>query len=153
MNKEIRENYIFKGFGFPVVLPFAIFKENNRGTKYLDMNMEEIKNKVAYGIITYPYAYTGAMLNFIRNYLDFSTIQMAKLLSVVQQTITNWEKKKKNESLNFSDEQRSHLILKLRQYFFNKQEVEIHELILNSKKFKNDLSVEPIVISEFYKLG
>ena len=151
MNKEIRENYVFKGFGLPVILPFAVFRENARGIRYLDIDIEKLKDKVAYSIITYPYAHTGAILSFIRNYLDLSTIQMAEILDVAQQTVTNWEKKK-NKSLNLTEKQRSHLLLKLKQHFFNKKEEEINESILNSKKFSGEIHHEPLVIDELYRV-
>lgn len=153
MNKEIKENYVFNGFGFPIILPFAVFKENSRGIKYLDIDMDDLKDKVAYGVITYPYAYTGAILNFIRNYLDLSTIQMAEVLEVAQQTITNWEKKKKNEALVLTEKQRSKLILKLQQHFFNKKQDEISEAILNSKQSSEEIHSEPLVIEELYRVG
>lgn len=153
MKKEIIENYVFKGFGFPVVLPFAIFRENSRGTKYLDVNMEDLKDKVAYSIITYPYAHTGAIFQFIRNYLDLSTIQMAKCLDVAQQTISNWEKKKKDSPLNLTERQRSKLLLKLRLHFFNKKETEISEAILNSKDSLNEMHKEPLSVDGLYRVG
>ncbi|MAZ50016.1 MAG: hypothetical protein CME65_15750 [Halobacteriovoraceae bacterium] len=153
MKKEIIENYVFKGFGFPVVLPFAVFKENSRGTRYLDMDMNELKDKVAYRIITYPYAYTGAILKFTRSYLDLSTIQMAEILEVAQQTISNWEKKKVDEPLNLSEKQRSKLLLKLQQHFFNKKEEEINDAILSSRESVNEVHSEPMVIDELYHVG
>jgi len=153
MKKEIKENFVFKGFGFPIILPFAVFKENARGIKFLDIDMEELKDKAAFSIITYPYAYTGAMLGFIRNYLGFSTIQMAEILDVAQQTITNWEKKKKDESLRLTEKQRSNFLLKLRLHFFNKKETEINEAILNSKVSSNEIHDEPLIIDELYHVG
>ena len=153
MKKEIIENYVFKGFGFPVILPFAVFRENARGTKFLDIDMEELKDKVAFSIITYPYAYSGAILQFIRSYLDLSTIQMAKFLEVAQQTISNWEKKKKDCPLNLTERQRSNLLLKLRLHFFYKKEIKISEAILNSKNSLNEMHNEPLSVDELYRVG
>lgn len=151
MKKEIIENYIFKGFGFPVILPIAVFRENARGTKFLDIDMEDLKDKVAFSIVTYPYAYTGAILQFIRNYLDLSTIQMARFLDVAQQTISNWEKK--DGPLNLTERQRSKILLKLRLHFFNKKETEINEAILNSKYSVNKRNDEPLTVDELYRVG
>jgi DNA-binding transcriptional regulator YiaG len=151
MKKEIIENYVFKGFGFPVVLPIAVFRENKRGIKFLDIDMEELKDKVAFRIITYPYAYTGAILQFIRNYMDLSTIQMAKFLEVAQQTISNWERK--DGPLNLTERQRSKLLLKLRLHFFYKKEIEISEAILNSKDSLNEMHDEPLTVDELYHVG
>ena len=78
---------------------------------------------------------------------------MAAILDVAQQTITNWEKKKKNESLNLTEKQRSYLLLKLRQHFFNKKEEEINESILNSKKTSGEIHDEPLVIDDLYRVG
>lgn len=153
MKNEIIQNYVFKGFGFPIVLPFAVFKENSRGVRYLDIDMEDLKDKVAYGIMKYPYAYTGAILKFTRGYLDLSTIQMAEILEVAQQTISNWEKKKVNESLNLNERQRSRLLLKLQQSFFNKKEEEISEAILNSRSSVNEAHSGPLVVDEMYCIG
>lgn len=149
MRKEIIENYTFKGFGFPVVLPFAVFKENSRGTLYLDMDMNELKDR----IITYPYAFTGAILKFTRDYLGISTIQMAAVLDVAQQTISNWEKKKASEPLSLSEKQRSKLALKIQQHYFNKKEEEINDAILSSRESFNDVHSEPMVIDELYHVG
>jgi DNA-binding XRE family transcriptional regulator len=151
--KEIIENYIFTGLGIPVLLPFAVFKENARGVKYLDVDMKELKNKVALSLMMYRYAYTGAMLNFIRNYLGLSTIQMAEILDISQQTVTNWETKKREGSLSLSEKQRSYLVLKLRQCFFNQKETEINEAMLNSRQSSKELHEEPLIIDELSKTG
>jgi DNA-binding transcriptional regulator YiaG len=151
MKKEIVENYIFNGFGFPVIIPLAVFKENARGTKYLDINMEELKDKVAYRMIIYPYAYTGSNLTFLRNYLELSTIEMAEILEVVQQTISNWEKKKERP-LVLTDKQRSKISLKVQQHLFNKKQEEISEALLNSRLSSNEVHTEPLILDEFYSV-
>jgi DNA-binding XRE family transcriptional regulator len=78
---------------------------------------------------------------------------MAKFLDVAQQTISNWEKKKKNEPLNLTERQRSKLLLKLRLHFFNKKEIEISEAILNSKESSKQMHKEPLTIDEIYRVG
>lgn len=151
MKKEIIENYIFKGFGFPVILPIAVFIINKRESKFLDINMEELKDRVAFSIITYPYAFNGAMTHFIRTYIDFSIDEMADLLDVPKKIISNWEKK--DRPINLTERQRSKLILKLKQHFFNKKEIKISEAILNSKDLLNEMHNEPLSVDGLYRVG
>ena len=149
MKREVIENYIFTGFGFPIQLPFAIFKENERGISYLDIDMKELEDRVAFQLMLHPYAYTGAILHFIRNYLNLSTIQLAKTLSVVQQTISNWEKKK-NSPIPLNNRQRSYLLLQLKQHFFNKKETDINEAILKFKDSSKIIDHRPLIIDRLY---
>jgi DNA-binding transcriptional regulator YiaG len=151
MKNEIIENYTFTGFGFPVVLPLAVFKTNSRGVRFLDLDTEELKNKVAINLITHPYTYNGAMLNFMRHYIEFSTIQLAEVLEVAQQTISNWEQKKKNIALDLTEKQKSRLVLKMQQYYLNKLEQKVSENFILSKDSPKSNAEQIVIIDELYK--
>jgi DNA-binding transcriptional regulator YiaG len=153
MNNDIQTNYIFKGFGFDILLPIAKFKTNARGIKILDASIEHLKDKVADYLLTYKYAYSGAMLNFIREYMSLSTRELASILGVAQQTISNWEKDKKNSSIPTSSLQRTMLVLRLKQFMFSRKENAITETIHSSQETSRVYHEEPLIIDDLYKTG
>lgn len=126
MHQEIVENFVFRGFSFPVLLPIAVFKVNSRGTKFLDINMEELKDRVAFSLMTYPYAYNGGMLYFIRRYLDFSLREMALVLEVNEDDLVRWEEKSQH-SVRLTAGQRIALFQELKLCFFKNKEKTIDE--------------------------
>lgn len=126
MHQEIVENFVFRGFSFPVLLPIAVFKVNSRGTKFLDINMEELKDRVAFSLMTYPYAYNGGMLYFIRRYLDFSLREMALVLEVNEDDLVRWEEKSQH-SVRLTAGQRFALFQELKLCFFKNKEKTIDE--------------------------
>lgn len=126
MHQEIVENFVFRGFSFPVLLPIAVFKVNSRGTKFLDINMEELKDRVAFSLMTYPYAYNGGMLYFIRRYLDFSLREMALVLEVNEDDLVRWEEKSQH-SVRLTAEQRIALFQELKLCFIRNKEKMIDE--------------------------
>jgi DNA-binding transcriptional regulator YiaG len=153
MNTEIRTNYIFKGFGFSVLLPMVKFNTNSRDIKTLDIDMDELKDKVADYLLTHKYAYSGAMLNFIREYMSLSTRDLASVLGVSQQTISNWEKDKKHDSVPLNSFQRMMLIMRLKQFIFSQKETIINETIQNSIEVSNEYHEEPLILDDLYQTG
>lgn len=153
MNTEIKTNYIFKGFGFGVLLPMVKFKTNARDIKTLDIDMEELKDKVADYLLTHKYAYSGAMLNFMREYMSLSTRDLASVLGVSQQTISNWEKDKKHDSVPMSSFQRTMLVMRLKQFIFSKKETIINETIQNSQDISSEYNEDPLILDYLYQTG
>jgi DNA-binding transcriptional regulator YiaG len=153
MNTEIKTNYIFKGFGFGVLLPMVKFKTNARDIKTLDIDMDELKDKVADYLLTHKYAYSGAMLNFMREYMSLSTRDLASVLGVSQQTISNWEKDKKHDSVPMSSFQRIMLVMRLKQFIFSKKETIINETIQNSQDISSEYNEDPLILDDLYQTG
>ncbi len=70
---------------------------------------------------------------------------------VPKKFISNWGKK--DRPINLTERQRSKLILKLKQHFFNKKEIKISEAILNSKDSLNEMHNEPLSVDRLYRVG
>lgn len=121
MHQEIVENFVYRGFSFPVLLPIAIFKVNDRGTKLLDVNIEELADRVAWSLLTYSYAFTGGQIYFIRKYMEMSPHEMAQLLDVSEGTIRGWEGNSL-EATQLNREQRMAIIKGLKESYFAKKE-------------------------------
>lgn len=150
MHQEIVENFVFRGFSFPVLLPIAVFKVNSRGTKFLDINMEELKDRVAFSLMTYPYAYNGGMLYFIRRYLDFSLREMALVLEVSEEELVRWEEKSQ-VAVRLGKEQRIAVFEELKQCFFKNKEKVIDEGVKERESW-NEVNEELLEIGMLYYL-
>lgn len=121
MHQEIVENFVYRGFSFPILLPIAIFKVNDRGTKLLDMDIEELADRVAWSLLIYAYAYTGGQLYFIRKYMELNPRDMAERLAVNESTIRGWEANSL-EATQLSPEQRVALVTGLKEMYLRKKE-------------------------------
>ena len=115
--------------------------------------MEELKDKVADYLLTHKYAYSGAMLNFMREYMSLSTRDLASVLGVSQQTISNWEKDKKHDSVPMSSFQRIMLVMRLKQFIFSKKETIINETIQNSQDISSEYNEDPLILDDLYQTG
>jgi DNA-binding XRE family transcriptional regulator len=87
----------------------------------------------------------------MRHYIEFSTIQLAEVLEVAQQTISNWEQKKKNIALDLTEKQKSRLVLKMQQHYLNKIEQRVSENFITSKDSPKSSVEQIVIIDELYK--
>lgn len=146
MHQEIVENFVYRGFSFPVLLPIAIFKVNDRGTKLLDVDIEELADRVAWRLLTYPFAYTGGQLYFIRKYMDLTPHQMAESLDVNESTIRGWEANSL-EATQLNGDQRLSIINGLKESYFKKKEMWIEKALKNQENWdKADSQVMDIKV-------
>ena len=144
MHQEIVENFVYRGFSFPILLPIAIFKVNDRGTKLLDVDIEELADRVAWSLLTYPYAYTGGQLYFIRKYMELTPHDMAERLDVNESTIRGWEANSL-EATQLSPEQRVALVTGLKEMYWAKKEKAIEKALENQENWqKTDSQVMDI---------
>lgn len=151
MEQEIVENFVFKGFCFPVLLPIAVFKVNSRGTKLLDINIDDLKDRVAFGLMTYPYAYDGAKINFIRNYMEMTHEALGAVIGVSGNVIFEWEEAK-HITVGLSLEQRHIIIDKLKEFYFNKKEYVIEDSKLRHKETWNEENRDLLEVGMLYYL-
>lgn len=134
MHQEIVENFVYRGFSFPILLPIAIFKVNDRGTKLLDVDIEELADRVAWRLLTYTYAYTGGQLYFIRKYMELTPHEMAERLDVTESTIRGWEGNSL-EATQLSPEQRETIVNGLKESYWRKKEAAIKKAQSNRENW------------------
>ena len=133
MGKKV-ENYVFKAFGFDVVLHNVEIKEAH-GEAYPNINMNDLKLKTAKEIIKSKSSITGKKLKFLRNFLGLSFNELSNEINVPASTLRSWESKKDLE-LKVSVERA------MRMFFFRelkrKEDKEIEMMIVSTDKYEKD---------------
>ena len=94
MKKKIMENYIFEGFGFPVVLHNVVVGKFE-GEEYPELNYQELEFKTVQSLIASPKALTGNQFKFLRKFMKHSLREIADGIEVSHSQIKNWEEKTK----------------------------------------------------------
>ena len=133
MGKKL-ENYVFKAFGFDVVLHNVEIKEAH-GEAYPNINMNDLKLKTAKEIIKSKSSITGKKLKFLRNFLGLSFNELSNEINVPASTLRSWESKKDLE-LKVSVERA------MRMFFFRelkrKEDKEIEMMIVSTDRYEKD---------------
>ena len=133
MGKKL-ENYVFKAFGFDVVLHNVEIKEAH-GEAYPNINMNDLKLKTAKEIIKSKSSITGKKLKFLRTFLGLSFNELSNEINVPASTLRSWESKKSLE-LKVSVERT------MRMFFFRelkrKEDKEIEMMIVSTDKYEKD---------------
>lgn len=133
MGKKL-ENYVFKAFGFDVVLHNVEIKEAH-GEAYPNINMNDLKLKTAKEIIKSKSSITGKKLKFLRTFLGLSFNELSNEIKVPASTLRSWESKK-NLELKVSVERA------IRMFFFRelkrKEDKEIEMMIVSTDKYEKD---------------
>lgn len=133
MGKKV-ENYVFKAFGFDVVLHNVEINEAH-GEAYPNINMNDLKLKTAKEIIKSKSSITGKKLKFLRTFLGLSFNELSNEINVPASTLRSWESKKSLE-LKVSVERT------MRMFFFRelkrKEDKEIEMMIVSTDKYEKD---------------
>jgi DNA-binding transcriptional regulator YiaG len=102
----VKENILYHGFGFPVLLIGVEFKGEGRG-RYLDVPHSILAEKLFNLVLMKPTQWTGSELKFVRKHLELTQQEFASLIrSKNQANVANWEKK--NNELTGIPEQTEH---------------------------------------------
>jgi len=91
MNK-ILETYIFKGFGFDVLLKNVVLRSVH-GEEYPDINLNKVKLSTAKALINSKQRFNGYQLKFLRTILKMSFDDVSNKIHVPASTLRSWENK------------------------------------------------------------
>jgi DNA-binding transcriptional regulator YiaG len=96
---EKAKNYIYNGFGFPVLLTNAATVttcETCGESEYTVPNMPGLMAAVALQRVMLPYKFAAADVRFVRKAIGnhVSSAQLAKLIAVTPETFSRWENDK-----------------------------------------------------------
>lgn len=94
-----KKNYIYNGFGFPIILETAEFRKV-RGQWLLKVDVKKLAELVIKILPEKPTGLTGAEIRFARTYLDLSKRKLAEHLNVSHTAVNKWEQ---------SDEKKAHI--------------------------------------------
>lgn len=97
MEKKIMKEYIFEGFGFPVVL-HNVQIDNFEGEEYPELDYKELEFKTVQSLIASPRALTGNQLKFLRKFMKRSLRDIASDIEVSHAQIKNWEDRAKDST-------------------------------------------------------
>ena len=142
MGKKV-ENYVFKVFGFDVVLHNVEIKEAH-GEAYPNINMNDLKLKTAKEIIKSKSSITGKKLKFLRTFLGLSFNELSNEINVPASTLRSWESKKDLE-LKVSVER------SMRMFFFRelkrREDKEIEMMIVSTDQYDKESDNELLDIA------
>lgn len=91
IKRKIEKNYIYHGFGFPVVLHNVPMIEM-RGVWTPDIKWNRLEKIVLLLLAHQPYELTGNQVRFIRHCLKMSQRDFAELFRVTHVSVVKWEK-------------------------------------------------------------
>lgn len=134
---KILENYIFKGFGFDVLLKNVKIKMID-GEEYPAINLNELKNIIAKNLLSSKHRLTGNQLKFVRTYLQLSLDNISEKIHIPSSTLRSWENKG-SEFTGFSLEQEKAFRIFAVNYIFDQE--------------KTKLNIEVSLIKEFDSIG
>ncbi|KYG64709.1 hypothetical protein AZI86_10890 [Bdellovibrio bacteriovorus] len=100
--KTLVSKYIFKGFGFDVLLK-NIFVETIEGEEFPEINMNDLKLHTAKALLIERQRLTGNQLKFLRTFAKLSFDDVAQRIRVPASTLRSWENRGK-EFTGFSVE-------------------------------------------------
>lgn len=114
---KFKNNYLFKGFGFPILLEKAEF-HLIAGKWLLKVDLEKLSDLVIKALPLKNNGLTGSEVQFARTYFDLSKREFAKQLNVSHTAVNKWEesgqdKAKMDSSLEIFV--RAYIKLKLKQ--------------------------------------
>ena len=110
------KTYIFRGFGFDVLLRDVSIKLVD-GQEYPNINMNELKTDTAKSLLSSKQSLTGYQLKFLRTYLKMSFDQLNEKIFIPASTLRSWENKG-SDFTGFSIEQeKAFRILAVNQIF------------------------------------
>lgn len=84
--------YIFKGFGFDIILKDVTIKSVD-GEEYPNINMNELKTNTAKALLASRQCLTGHQLKFLRTYLKMSFDDVSEKIHIPASTLRSWENK------------------------------------------------------------
>ncbi len=87
---KILETYIFKGFGFDVLLKNVALRSVH-GEEYPDINMNEVKLRTAKALLNSKQRINGYQLKFLRTFLTLSIDDVSHKIQVPASTLRTWE--------------------------------------------------------------
>ncbi len=127
------KTYIFKGFGFDVLLKNVSIK-TVEGQEYPNINMNELKTDTAKSLIASKQRLTGYQLKFLRTYLKMSFDQLNEKIFIPSSTLRSWEGKGSEFTGLSLDQEKAFRILAINQIFDDE---------------KSKLNIEVALIKEF----
>ncbi len=127
------ETYIFKGFGFDVLLRDVSIKSVD-GQEYPNIDMKELKTDTAKSLLTSKQSLTGYQLKFLRTYLKMSFDQLSEKIFIPSSTLRSWEGKGSDFTGLSLDQEKAFRILAINQIFDDE---------------KNKFNVEVALLKEF----
>lgn len=86
------KTYIFKGFGFDVLLKNVAINSVD-GEEYPNINMIELKMNTAKALLTNRQRLTGHQFKFLRSYLKMSFDEVSDKIHIPASTLRSWENK------------------------------------------------------------
>lgn len=89
---KILNTYIFKGFGFDILLKDVTVKSVD-GEDYPNINMNELKTNTAKTLLVSKQRLTGNQLKFLRTYLKMSFDDVSEKIHIAASTLRSWENK------------------------------------------------------------
>lgn len=89
---KIRETYIFKGFGFDVLLKNVVINAFD-GDEYPELNMNELKVNTAKALLKNHQRLNGYHFKFLRTFLKMSFDEVSEKIQVPASTLRSWEKR------------------------------------------------------------
>lgn len=93
-----KKDYIYNGFGFPIILEKAVFHKV-RGEWLLKLDIEKLAEVVINLLPQKPTGLTGSEIRFARTYLELSKRKLAELLNISHTAVNKWESTE-NEKAN-----------------------------------------------------
>lgn len=88
--KKNHDEYIFKGFGFDILLR-NVNVINKHGEEYPDVNLNEIKFYTAKTLLRSDIRLNGFHLKFLRTYIGDSHDSVSNIIKVPASTLRSWE--------------------------------------------------------------
>ncbi len=104
-NKKIKKSHLDLGFGFPVLILNAPFKQI-RGEWVLDVDFNKLERIVLESLAKKPSRLTGNEIKFIRNYFEMDLKAFGKRFGdVAHSAVIKWEKSQDEfTNMNWSTE-------------------------------------------------
>lgn len=92
----IKRNYVYTGFGFPVVIATVEMRPHG-GDFYPVINTRRLEDSVFDYLIDRPIPLTGLQITFIRKYMDMTQQAFAKALDLNNHSrVSQWESAKED---------------------------------------------------------
>lgn len=95
MKKNIAKEFLYEGFGFPILLLNVPIREI-RGVEVPDINYNNLQKTTLEELTRKPSPLTGNEVRFIRQYFELTLKDFAKRFGVTHPAVLKWEKSKNN---------------------------------------------------------
>jgi DNA-binding transcriptional regulator YiaG len=93
MKKKIAKEFLYEGFGFPILLLNVPIREV-RGVEVPDINYNVLQKSVLEMLARKASPLTGNEVRFIRQYFELTLMNFAKRFGVTHPAVLKWEKSK-----------------------------------------------------------